>query len=112
MGHLFMCNFSHMCGGLLLTGTTHDIIVVRLKVIPPDSPYKYIFQHNILGCSHQKPKAKGKEDGPLKTTPPLVREKTFSVEEGFSPSAKRPNPVEVTAARLPELINSFWGHCF
>ena len=63
--------------------------------------------YNILGCWHQKPKAKGKEDGPLKT---LGREKIFSVGGGKgagSPSAERPNPVEVTAARLPGLINHF-----
>ena len=83
--------------------TIHNTIIVQLKINPPDSPYKYIFQYNIPDCSHQKPKAKGKEDGPQKTTLPLGREKIFSAGEGAFPSAKRPKPVEVAAARLPGL---------
>ena len=73
----------------------------QLKVIPPDSPYKYIFQYNILDCWHQKRKTKGKEEAPLKT-----RLSIFSVATGRRES-ERPDPVEATPAWPPGLNNYF-----
>ena len=76
----------------------------QLKIIPPDSPYKYIFQYNILDCWHQKRKTKGKEEASLKTTAPLGGLSIFSVEAGTGES-ERPDPVEAPPAWPPGLNN-------